>query len=250
MVDSEGVLLWSKIISGTYTGLNYSFANNEIYAGAAIPTLGTNFMTATILKIHENGDLAWGRMFKQAEQTSAFDPIFGVDAVRSLGVNAERLCFSSYRSIFKMDTTITNSNCYTRDTSFIATSIVPEMLPINPLVSDFNNLQGPFPALIMISEMDFQKYDACDFSSGLNSAHSKLVKVTVFPNPSYDLLTFVTEEFSTVGTYSITDQTGRKHLQGTFVGNSVTTDIHELATGVYFLHIIGKEMHVVKFLKQ
>jgi len=245
MVDPTGEVLWSKTINGNFTGLSFTFANNSIYAGAGISST-----TAAILKIQENGDLTWSRMFKPTEQLSALDPIFGVDAVRSLGVNADRLCFSSYRSIYKMDTSVSNSDCYARDTSFTTTSIVPEMLPINPLVSDAYNLLGPFPALTTISEMDFQKYDACDFSSSMAITASKSAKATVFPNPSHDLLTVSTEGFSSGTTYFISDQTGRKHIQGTFVGNSVTTDIHELATGVYFLHIIGKEIHVVKFLKQ
>lgn len=73
--------------------------------------------------------------------------------------------------------------------------------------------------------------------------------ITVYPNPTSELITVKIDPILLGQTYSIIDQVGRQVLTGTLTSEISTIQINELPIGMYFLKIGEQEKQTFKFVK-
>ncbi len=77
----------------------------------------------------------------------------------------------------------------------------------------------------------------------------KQMIISVYPNPSHSLMTVKTNNTLTDSRFFITDQSGRKVSSGRLEDETTLVNISHLATGVYFLQVVGQRGHLVKVIK-
>ena len=70
--------------------------------------------------------------------------------------------------------------------------------------------------------------------------------ISIFPNPSTDLITFKTSENLLDSTYFVADDSGRQVLTGKLNETTTSVDISQLTKGVYFFVVAEEKKQSVK----
>lgn len=84
-----------------------------------------------------------------------------------------------------------------------------------------------------------------------NITDNKLVQnISVFPNPTNDLITIKGSKNISGELYTVTDQSGKQVLSGKLSNTNTTVDIRQLATGIYFFQIGEQKRETFKIVKK
>jgi hypothetical protein len=75
--------------------------------------------------------------------------------------------------------------------------------------------------------------------------------ITIYPNPAEDRITFAKNDSSPSLKYVVTDLMGKQVLNGSIDAKETVVDIHPLATGIYFIQIMGQNTsQTLKMIKK
>lgn len=84
-----------------------------------------------------------------------------------------------------------------------------------------------------------------------NIKESKFVaNISIFPNPTNDLITIKGGNTISGELYTITDQSGKQVLSGKLINATTTVDISQLATGIYLFQIGEQKRETFKIVKK
>lgn len=80
------------------------------------------------------------------------------------------------------------------------------------------------------------------FDNGTLAVNQDVFKnsITIYPNPSHDNVTIATNNATPNLKYWVTDPVGKQVLKGSIDAKETVVDINPLATGVYFIQIMGQ----------
>tara|TARA_B100000768_G_scaffold8221_1_gene8658 strand:+ start:518 stop:1147 length:630 start_codon:yes stop_codon:yes gene_type:complete len=88
-------------------------------------------------------------------------------------------------------------------------------------------------------------------TSTTNIKESKLVaNISIFPNPTNDLITIKGDKTISGELYTVKDQFGKQVLSGKLSNATTTVDIRQLATGIYFFQIGEHKRETFKVVKK
>jgi hypothetical protein len=83
-----------------------------------------------------------------------------------------------------------------------------------------------------------------------NSESTKEEDFIIYPNPADNVITIKANISVSGSTYSISDQRGRKILEGKLMEETTSVDITTLTNGIYFLNIGERNQRTFKIIKQ
>jgi plastocyanin len=73
--------------------------------------------------------------------------------------------------------------------------------------------------------------------------------LTVYPNPSDNLMTIMINSNLAGMQYFITDQTGRLYINGRLIDSETPVDVSQLSPGIYLIRIERQRKHSIKLVK-
>lgn len=86
-------------------------------------------------------------------------------------------------------------------------------------------------------------------STGIDE-NPTLAGISIFPNPTADKISVVSDKSKIGSTYTLSDQTGKQVLSGQINEENLTIDLRELAAGAYFFRIDQDRKQSFKVIKE
>ncbi len=91
---------------------------------------------------------------------------------------------------------------------------------------------------VIVTQNSCTDTSACFVISTVGIAESAIENgISIYPNPSNDIITIKANDKSLGLSYTITDQMGRQILNGNLTSETTSVDISKLQTGVYFVKV-------------
>jgi hypothetical protein len=87
-----------------------------------------------------------------------------------------------------------------------------------------------------------------DLSSSIREVYFSDIKI--YPNPTYDIVTFETNSFLLKKPFKLLDNTGKEIFSGLINSKQVSIRLNGLSTGIYFLQIGDYPQQTFKLLKE
>lgn len=233
-IDADGNSLWAKTFSSGNT--KASISDTTVYFAGTLDLPASN-SKYYISKVNKNGNLVEAHLLRPS-QTDVAGFTVGLDYMYDFNVYGKNLNINSVYAVFTMDTSVVNSCLFSKDTILSSATTNFNVLPAIPLKTDADTSNYFIPlALKTSTNVDFVKNNACNFvvSTFIINPDSKMI--SVFPNPTSDIVTIKINDFTHAVLYTISDITGRKLLSGKLLDESSTIDLGTLANGIYLFQL-------------